>query len=114
MLVRPSATDLITAINAEHRHVLAAIASGTAHAIKAGELLTQAKQSLVHGEWEDWVKDNLDFSARTARLYMQLYRLDPKRQRVADLPLRDAVRWLGKALGENESEGGRNRSCVPR
>jgi len=34
---------------------------------------------------------NLTFSARTAQLYMQLAKLDPNAQRVADLPLRRTV-----------------------
>jgi hypothetical protein len=54
----------------------------TDHAIRAGELLLEAKREVAHGEWESWLQANVPFQPRTARAYMQLARLDPeKRQR---------------------------------
>lgn len=42
-------------------------------AIRIGELLTEQKKSLKHGEFTPWIKANLPFTARTAQNYMQFY-----------------------------------------
>jgi hypothetical protein len=57
--------------------------SALRHAIRAGELLTEVKARLRHGEWLPWLRDNFPGSERTARLYMQLYK---NRHGVADMP----------------------------
>ncbi|MGD9609281.1 MAG: DUF3102 domain-containing protein [Desulfovibrionaceae bacterium] len=41
-------------------------------AIRVGEILTEAKASLPHGQFTPWLK-NLPFTDRTARNYMRLY-----------------------------------------
>jgi hypothetical protein len=46
--------------------------SALAHAIKAGELLLEAKSLLRHGEWEPWLEQHFGASARTARTFMRL------------------------------------------
>jgi len=43
--------NLADKINAEHRACDAALRSGLAHALKAGELLVEAKTHTRHGEW---------------------------------------------------------------
>ena len=43
-------------------------------AIRIGELLTEQKASLKHGEWLPWIKDNLPFSDRTARVYVRCFK----------------------------------------
>jgi hypothetical protein len=79
-------------INAEHENAERAIRSGIEHAIRAGELLVQAKRHVAHGGWLDWVKENVSFSERLAQAYMRLARLPiEKRNAVADLPLREAL-----------------------
>ena len=78
-------------ICAEHAAVQSAMQTAVTHAIRAGELLIQAKDEIQHGEFGNWCK-SLPFSESTTRGYMRLARLDPeKRQRVADLPLRQAL-----------------------
>lgn len=63
-----------------------------AQAIRAGELLTEAKGLVSHGEWLPRIEANFVGSDRTARNYMRLY---ANRNRVADLPtVRDAVAML--------------------
>ena len=71
----------------------------TEGALIAGRLLIEAKPQVPHGEWENWVTVNCDVAPRTARAYMQLSKnLDsfdsPKRQRVAVLPLREAMKAI--------------------
>src|SRR5262249_11779578 len=83
-------TDLATRIQAEHQAATDAMRRGIEHAIAAGELLLQAKAQLSHGQWGKWLRANVQVSWRTARACMQLAELDPeKRQRVADLPMRE-------------------------
>jgi hypothetical protein len=84
--------ELAAEINKSHACVEQTFRDGVAHAIRAGELLIEAKASVPHGQWDKWLKANITFRPRTARVYMQIAALDPeKRQRVADLPLRKAI-----------------------
>jgi hypothetical protein len=90
---------LATHINEEHRRCEAAFRSGLEHALKAGELLLEAKDGVPHGSWEAWLADNFEGSLRTAQIYMRVARArkqfeDPKTQRVADLSLREAIKEL--------------------
>jgi len=79
------------AIVAEHQAARSAIESAVSHAVRAGELLIQAKAAIPHGGWGSFC-NQLPFSDRTARAYMQLAGLDQaKRQRVAEMTLREAL-----------------------
>jgi hypothetical protein len=87
-----SANHLALEIRAEHQAAQDAAASAVVHAIRAGELLLQAKAQLPHGAFGTWIRERCEFSDRTARGYMRLAGLDEaKRQRVADLSLRRAL-----------------------
>jgi hypothetical protein len=66
--------ELAEAINRAHLSRLAADRDSLAHAVRAGELLQQAKGQLRHGEWAEWVAEHCRFTTRTAQLYMQVYR----------------------------------------
>lgn len=46
--------------------------SAVAHAIRAGELLTEAKGQVAHGEWLPWIAANFPGSEDTAGRYMKL------------------------------------------
>jgi hypothetical protein len=86
-------SHLVEQIEAEHSQVERHFRTGAAHAIRAGELLLEAKQLHVRrGKWEKWLADNVTFSARTARAYMQLAKLPAeKRNAVALLPVREVL-----------------------
>ena len=97
--------DLATAINTQHQAVETSLRSAVEHATKAGDLLLQAKASVKHGEWLPWLSANCSMSERTARNYMRLAKElpkldDEKRQRVADLPMREALQVVGKVKTE--------------
>jgi hypothetical protein len=68
----PSLSQLAKSIHAE----LAAIDNGQslalAHAIRAGELLNQAKAQIQHGGWLSWLAANFPHHVTTARDYMRL------------------------------------------
>lgn len=42
-------------------------------AIRIGELLTEQKTGLPHGQFTPWIEDSLPFTPRTARNYMRLF-----------------------------------------
>lgn len=78
------------------------------HAIRADELLIEAKGMVKRGEWEPWLKANSPGGRTTAANYMRLAR---NRQQVADLPgVREAVAYLAapkkKVIGSNRRVSG--------
>lgn len=101
---RHEAGELVAEINEAHRACEVAVRSAVGHAIRAGELLIEAKSHVPHGAWGPWLAENFEGSERTAQAYMKLARdrhqLNP--QRVADLSIRGALRELAVP----ESEGG--------
>jgi len=105
--------DISTEINTAHNKVVEACRASVGHAMKAGELLIQAKSMVAHGEWQNWLEDNCTVSERTAQVYMKLSRDFPKldeskAQHVADLPLRDAMNAVSSAttaLGKAKKMG---------
>lgn len=96
--ILPPSSDLATRINAAHEEVKKALWRGAEHAIEAGRLLLQAKATVRHGNWIEWVGSNCRFSERTAQLYMRLAQeapsLEAKTQRIADLTVNDAIKLL--------------------
>ncbi|MBN2359676.1 MAG: DUF3102 domain-containing protein [Deltaproteobacteria bacterium] len=96
-------------VRSEHEQVRALAVAATPHAVRAGELLLQAKEQLPHGDWLPWLQDHCELTERTAQAYMRLARTLPtldeaKAQRVADLPLREALRAIA-APREQQPEG---------
>ena len=91
---------LAKSINAEHKAAYAAFKQGFEHALRAGELLLEAKTVLPHGQWLPWLNENCTFSERTAQLYMRIARerprLECKSASLADLTLTVAVEHLSR------------------
>ena len=97
----PALDDLSKRINAEHEACQTAMRSAVDHAMRAGELLIEAKAGLAHGQWLPWLEGSCGVSERTAQAYMRLARELPKlepedAQRVADLPLRQVLAELAE------------------
>lgn len=95
---RPSsaAPDLAAAINDAVRAAQQHAASAVQAAVCAGALLVQAREAIPFGEWDAWLRQHVDVAPRTARAYMQLSKRlgemsAEDRQRVAELPLRQAM-----------------------
>ena len=93
-------TALATQINREHQEAEAAATRSLQHVRRAGELLTQVKAQVGHGGWGPWLEQHFEGSARTAQTYMRIAsrfeELESKTQRVADLPLREALALLAE------------------
>jgi hypothetical protein len=60
-------------IRRHHDAVHAAARTAIEHALAAGRLLAEVKGALGHGGFESWVAEHCNFTARTARRYMQLH-----------------------------------------
>ncbi|MHC4063598.1 MAG: DUF3102 domain-containing protein [Planctomycetota bacterium] len=94
-------TDLAEQINESHRQCEETAKSAVEHAMRAGELLIEAKGQCKSGTWTEWVRANCDFALRTAQLYMRVAREipqlpEPEAQRVAHLPIRAVTQQLNK------------------
>lgn len=57
-----------------HGEVCGLLKMSLEKAIRIGELLTEQKASLQHGDFIPWIQTNLPFTDRTARSYMNCYR----------------------------------------
>lgn len=66
--------DLTAEIVRLHDQITSALRTSLAHAIRIGELLTEHKARLEHGQFTDWAKQHLPFTLRTAQNYMRVYR----------------------------------------
>jgi len=92
--------ELAARINQEHAAANDAVKRGLGHAMVAGELLLEAKATVPHGQWADWLKANTTVSDRTAQRYMQLAKqraeLEAKSATVADLTMREACELVAK------------------
>lgn len=68
-----------------------------------GRCLTEAKQTIPHGEWLPWLNERVEFSERTARNFMRLSREWSNRQALADLGAAKALTLLALPAEERES-----------
>jgi hypothetical protein len=84
--------------------------SAVTHAIRAGELLIEARRQVHHGEWEDWVDANFPGSLRKAQGYMRLARKARSAMRFAHLGIGGA---LDKLSEPSVGDGRSNRTPTP-
>ena len=63
---------LVDRINTLHYEVEQHKTQMLLEARAAGELLLEAKDTVKHGEWLDWLEANFEGSGRTARAYMRI------------------------------------------
>jgi len=103
--IRPTATDLVVIrptrldelraeIDCQHAAAVAAFRTSVDHAIRAGELLLEAKTIVGHGHWLDWLAANFPASLRTAQDYMYLAKHPEDARRVAHLGIGQALKAL--------------------
>lgn len=91
-------TEIAETVNAEHAKIEGVLREGLARAVNVGQLLTEAKGLVNHGEWGAWIADKCRFSERTAQNYMRIAakypELTAKSATVADLTYRKAIALL--------------------
>lgn len=96
------AQDLASRINAAVRDAETHAGAAVQAALHAGRLLVEAKSTVQHGEWEAWISEHCQCSVRSAQAYMRLATKhaelpDAEAQRVAELPLRQAMQAITTA-----------------
>jgi hypothetical protein len=108
--------DLAARITAEHEQAGDATRSALTHAITAGELLTEAKDRVGHGRWENWLKKTCNIPARTASRYMLLAEhrevIESKSATVADLTINAALRLLQPKKSKTAAEPKQTRPAA--
>jgi len=67
-----------------HKEIESTMKMTVEKAIRIGELLAEQKSEMAHGEFLPWLEENIEFSERTARNYMRLYRYREKITDVSD------------------------------
>lgn len=91
-------TSLSAQINKEHQACVRAARQALDHAMRCGDLLVEAKAGCPHGEWQPWLAEHFDGSARSARGYMRLANnrelLEPKTAESAVLSIDGALKLL--------------------
>jgi hypothetical protein len=102
MSTKPTNLDLLAKkINAGHKKVLASFRTSVQHAKQVGLWLLEAKEQLVHGQWQKWVKKNCRFSYETAANYIRVAsnekEVNRNLQRNADLSLSEMLQSLVRA-----------------
>ena len=89
-------------IEAITNDILEAKRRGGEAILTIGRGLTEAKQSLPHGEWLPWLNERVELSERTAQKFMKLAREWSNPNTLADLGASKALMLL--ALPESERE----------
>jgi hypothetical protein len=101
--------ELAGLINQAHGQCEEALRAGVGHALRAGELLLEAKRRVAHGQWLAWLKANVRCSPRTAQAYMKVARgkdrLEAKSATVAHLGFREALALLAGPDGPDGPDG---------
>lgn len=100
-------TSVASEIRREHEAATMSAKNALEHARRAGELLAQVKAKIPHGYWLLWLKENCpEIAERTAQAYMRLAQrwpeLEGKTQRVAGLPVRQALVLLSEPRERSE------------
>ena len=62
----------INEINRLHKDIINALSGTVINAIKIGDILNNIKTKTEHGDFLFWIKDNCEFSERTAYNYMKI------------------------------------------
>ena len=89
-------------IEAITNDILEAKRRGGEAILTIGRCLTEAKQSLPHGEWLPWLNERVELSERTAQKFMKLAREWSNPNTLADLEASKALMLL--ALPDSERE----------
>lgn len=99
---REELVSLAVEIREEHEACEHDAHSAVERAINCGRMLIEAKEKAGHGSWLPWLRDNFPAAATTAQNYMRLAGQE-NAQRVAHLPLRDALAEIAEPRSSNGS-----------
>ncbi|MDF3216275.1 DUF3102 domain-containing protein [Mesorhizobium sp. M7A.F.Ca.CA.001.09.2.1] len=88
-----------------HKDVGTFTGMAAVQALKAGEVLAEAKALCGHGHWAAWLRST-SISERSAQRYMLMHRAGLKPAIVADLGFAAAERYAGLGMKLLPAEGG--------
>lgn len=113
-LQSPDTEKLARKINRHHRKAEGYAAKALEHALKCGEFLIEAKWSVGHGSWLDWLHENFEGSPRNARKYMSLYRhqsfLERSGYSTANLSISSAISLIQSGNNQSRDESDKEDS----
>lgn len=98
----PTLQALALEVNELHQECERAARTAIDFALQCGEALTRAKEAVLHGQWETWLKDNCPtISMRTAQGYMRLATNrssieEAKAKPASHLTIKDALKLLAE------------------
>lgn len=102
-----SITGKVKEINDRHELAQSYAKNAIENAIRIGELLSEIKASLKHGQWIPWVDKHLPFNTRQAQNYLRIYSNRAElanTQHVSHLPMREAIELLSTPKDEPQEE----------
>lgn len=103
--------DAAQELNRLHGEIEQKLRTTVQDAIRAGEILTQVKDRLDHGEFLPWIERNCEFRRTQADVYMRLYRHGDKLPTAGNL--REAEQIVAQIESrEKQSEGQKARERV--
>lgn len=79
------------------------LSKGIEHAVRAGQLLAEAKSAIPHGHWLSWLDENFSMSKRTAQNLMRLAARLPNAQETALLTATAAIALITEAKPKPET-----------
>lgn len=100
---RDAATQPERTIEEITADILQAQVDGGKAVLIIGNGLIEAKGKLDHGQWLDWLTENVGYSEKSAENYMRIARNYSNPQLVADLGMRKALSLLALPDGEREN-----------
>ena len=80
-----SEEELAKSIKEKHSMMLSSFRNSVIHAMDVGDLLTEAKKRVGHGNFEAWCATHCQLSPRTARRYMGWQRIAPRSKHSSQL-----------------------------
>lgn len=89
-------------INELHDSLMGQLKRTIETAIEIGQLLTEKKAELKHGEFGQWIQDNLVFTDRTAQRYIKLFENKEKVLQAGNVT--EAYKMLGEGKNDTVSD----------
>lgn len=102
-----SLSALADQINEQHSQATRHATTAIEHARQAGELLSQAKQQIPHGDWLTWLASNCNVSPRQAQRYLKVannWQAITKNDATSYLTIDDAIALTAPKRNETIAE----------
>jgi hypothetical protein len=106
-------TNIAAEVNELHGELSGLARTSLEKAIRIGELLTEQKASLKHGEWLPWCRDNLKFGQNSVNRYMMVFGRQDEIPHNDEFGLTEAYRLLSQPAQDSDSEEDKSESPDP-